>query len=152
MFFAPFYHNLFPEGPVLKDLNFLGPLLHYRVVIWHIFFEIWDKVKNFLRLCHLYSKHCEIKYDKLYVDNEVYVWSDKQHKIERISPSHHRSIPHTSQGDLLRGIDNKTVRRLHPLFTYLFSSVKWKRFKKIALIPSHHLHLQWKFKLWAGKV
>ena len=24
------------------------------------------------------SKHCEIKYDKLYVDNEVYVWSDKQ--------------------------------------------------------------------------
>ena len=36
------------------------------------------------------SKHCEIKYDKLYVDNEVYVWSDKQHKIERISPSHHR--------------------------------------------------------------
>ena len=58
-----------------------------------------------------FSKHCEIKYDKLYVDNEVYVWSDKQHKIERISPSHHRSIPHTSQGDLLRGIDNKTVRR-----------------------------------------
>ena len=28
---------------------------------------------------------------------------------------------------------------------------KYKRFKKIAWIWSHHLHLQWKFKLWAGK-
>ena len=26
-----------------------------------------------------------------------------------------------------------------------------KRFEKIACIRSHHLHLQWKFKLWAGK-
>jgi hypothetical protein len=29
--------------------------------------------------------------------------------------------------------------------------VKEKRFKKIAWIPSHHLHVQWKFKLLAGK-
>ena len=29
---------------------------------------------------------------------------------------------------------------------------KYKRFKKIAWIWSHHLHLQWKFKLWVGKV
>ena len=29
--------------------------------------------------------------------------------------------------------------------------VKQKRFKKIAWILSHHLHLQWKFKLWVGK-
>ena len=28
------------------------------------------------------TKHCQIKYDKLYVDNEVYVWSDKHQKIE----------------------------------------------------------------------
>ena len=39
------------------------------------------------------SKHCEIKYDKLYVDSEVYVWDDKHQKIERISPSHHHSNP-----------------------------------------------------------
>ena len=40
------------------------------------------------------SKHCEIKYDKLYVDNEVYVWSEKQHRIERISSSHqHPGMP-----------------------------------------------------------
>ena len=41
------------------------------------------------------SKHCQIKYDKLYVDNEVYVWSDKHQKIERISPIHHHSNPAT---------------------------------------------------------
>ena len=29
--------------------------------------------------------------------------------------------------------------------------VKQKRFKKIAWILSHHLHLQWKFKLLVGK-
>ena len=28
--------------------------------------------------------------------------------------------------------------------------LKWKRFKKIAWIRSHHLQLQWKFKLWTG--
>ena len=33
----------------------------------------------------------------------------------------------------------------------LCSTIKLKRFKKIAWIRSHHLHLQWKFKLWAGK-
>ena len=33
--------------------------------------------------------------------------------------------------------------------SYLF--VKYKLFKKIAWIPSHHLHFQWKFKLLAGK-
>ena len=41
------------------------------------------------------TKHCQIKYDKLYVDNEVYVWSDKHQKIERISPIHHHSNPAT---------------------------------------------------------
>ena len=30
-------------------------------------------------------------------------------------------------------------------------AVKYKRFKKIAWIQSHHLHLQWKFKLLVGK-
>ena len=40
------------------------------------------------------AKHCEIKYDKLYVDNEVYVWSEKQQRIERISSSHqHPGMP-----------------------------------------------------------
>ena len=29
--------------------------------------------------------------------------------------------------------------------------LKLKRFQKVAWIRSHHLHLQWKFKLWAGK-
>ena len=32
------------------------------------------------------------------------------------------------------------------------SKVKYKRFKKIAWIRSHHLHLQWKFEGLAGKV
>ena len=27
----------------------------------------------------------------------------------------------------------------------------WKIFWKVAWIQSHHVHLQWKFKLWAGK-
>ena len=31
------------------------------------------------------------------------------------------------------------------------SKVKQKRFKEIAWISSHHLHLQWKFKLLVGK-
>ena len=31
------------------------------------------------------------------------------------------------------------------------SLVKYKIFKEIAWIWSHHLHLQWKFKFWAGK-
>ena len=35
-------------------------------------------------------------------------------------------------------------------FTFL-DILKLKRFKKIAWIQSHHLHLQWKFKLLAGK-
>ena len=36
---------------------------------------------------------------------------------------------------------------------YLFDCfiVKKKRLKKIAWIRSHHLNLQWKLKLWAGK-
>ena len=29
--------------------------------------------------------------------------------------------------------------------------IKYKRFKKMAWIQSRHLHLQWKFKLWAEK-
>ena len=30
--------------------------------------------------------------------------------------------------------------------------IKWRRFLKVALICSHHLHLHWKFKLWAGSL
>ena len=37
------------------------------------------------------------------------------------------------------------------VFTQVPFGVKYKRFKKIAWIQSHHLHLQWKFKLLAGK-
>ena len=29
--------------------------------------------------------------------------------------------------------------------------VSFKEIQKVAWIQSHHLHLQWKFKLWAGK-
>jgi hypothetical protein len=37
-----------------------------RVVIWHPFLEIWAKVKNFLRLSHLYCPfQCSTTYDWL---------------------------------------------------------------------------------------
>ena len=32
-----------------------------------------------------------------------------------------------------------------------YTWVKYKGFWKIVWIWSHHLHIQWKFKLWAGK-
>ena len=31
------------------------------------------------------------------------------------------------------------------------TQLKQKIFQKVARIRSHHLHLQWKFKLWAGR-
>ena len=31
------------------------------------------------------------------------------------------------------------------------AEIKWKRLQKVVRIQSNHLHLQWKFKLWAGK-
>ena len=37
-----------------------------RVIIWHPFLEIWAKVKNFLRLSHLYCpSQCSTTYDWL---------------------------------------------------------------------------------------
>lgn len=47
------------------------------------------------------SKHCEIKYDKLYVDNEVYVWSEKHQRIERVSGSHHHNNPAANINSIL---------------------------------------------------
>ena len=43
--------------------------------------------------------------------------------------------------------------RLNPIsiLSHQQYQVKQKRFKKIAWIGSHHLQLQWKFKLWIGK-
>ena len=38
-----------------------------------------------------------------------------------------------------------------PPLSLLLKKVNWKRFKKIAWIRSHHLQLQWKFRLLAGK-
>ena len=58
------------------------------------------------------SKHCEIKYDKLYVDNEVYVWDDKHQKIERISPSHHHSNPVASTAMSLTRVPQKYSKTL----------------------------------------
>ena len=47
------------------------------------------------------------------------------------------------------------VSRNLTIFRYDFNNyyvkVKWQRFKKTAWIWSHHLHLQWKFNLLAGK-
>ena len=48
------------------------------------------------------------------------------------------------------------VSRNLTIFRYDFNNyyikVKWQRFKKTAWIWSHHLHLQWKFKLLVGLV
>ena len=61
------------------------------------------------------NKHCDIKYDKLYVDNEVYVWSEKQQRIERISSSHQhpgmpfQPVPHKYAKTLL-GIDESELQ------------------------------------------
>ena len=47
------------------------------------------------------------------------------------------------------------VSRNLTIFRYDFNNyyvkVKWQRFKKTAWIWSHHLHLQWKFKLLTRK-
>ena len=40
---------------------------------------------------------------------------------------------------------------LHFISDKLFMRQSRKYFKRVAWIPSDHLHLQWKFKLWAGK-
>lgn len=34
------------------------------------------------------DKRCEIKFDRLFVDNDVYVWNEKSNKIERIAINH----------------------------------------------------------------
>jgi len=63
------------------------------------------------------NKHCEIKYDKLYVDNEVYVWSDKQQKIERISSGHHRSIPSASQNNIQNSFSRNQLHVPDPKYS-----------------------------------
>ena len=42
----------------------------------------------------------------------------------------------------------KKFQKIIPL--NCFFPLSWKYFKKITWIWSHHLHLQWKFRLWAG--
>ena len=40
------------------------------------------------------DKRCDIKYDRLFVDNDVYVWNDKSGRIERIgSGVEHKKSP-----------------------------------------------------------
>ena len=66
MFFAPFYQFLFPEGPVLvrqdhsgkfwwsglvlKDLKWLGPLLHYHFTLLDDVTQVNGRFKTWLEL------------------------------------------------------------------------------------------------------
>jgi len=42
------------------------------------------------------DKRCEIKFDRLFVDNDIYVWNEKSNKIERVANNHPESKRTTS--------------------------------------------------------
>ena len=69
---------------------------------------------------------------------QLLFWPDSLTVISRII-SNHRLLVLT----ILLQVNN--FQKVSGVFS------KQKRFKKIAWIWSHRLHLQWKFKLWAGK-
>ena len=76
------------------------------------------------------------------------VWQTKPVKIylPLLSYFHFTQDPLTRQWQ-----KNKKILVIVTYNIMYIQYIKWKRFKKIAWIPSNHLHLQWKFKLWAGK-
>jgi len=88
----------FLNGPQQLYLRNSGSFLHCRNNKNNIFSELL----KFCREIHkrFPDKRCDIKYDRLFVDNDVYVWNEKIGRIERVGSG-------SSTGSAGSGLDSK---------------------------------------------
>jgi hypothetical protein len=56
----------------LRGQEQIWTTLMLRRVIWHLFFEIWAKVKNILKLSHLYTVSLSYQLEK---KNHKWIWT-----------------------------------------------------------------------------